>query len=139
MFGKKRPKVIDRIDTLISAGTEISGDLTFSGGMRIDGIVRGNVTATGNMDGALVLSQAARVEGEIKVTHAVVNGTILGPLQAKDYVELQSKAKVTGDVSYRTIEVQIGAVAQGRLKYLEDPKDDKVLLFKVPISEKWRD
>ncbi len=139
MFGKKRPKVIDRIDTLISAGTEISGDLTFSGGMRIDGIVRGNVTATGNVDGALVLSQAARVEGEIKVTHAVVNGTILGPLQAKDYVELQSKAKVTGDVSYRTIEVQIGAVALGRLQYLEDPKDDKVLLFKVPISEKWRD
>ena len=139
MFGKKRPKVIDRIDTLISAGTEISGDLTFSGGMRIDGIVRGNVTATGNVDGALVLSQAARVEGEIKVTHAVVNGTILGPLQAKDYVELQSKAKVTGDVSYRTIEVQIGAVAQGRLQYLEDPKDDKVLLFKVPISERWRD
>ena len=139
MFGKKRPKVIDRIDTLISAGTEISGDLTFSGGMRIDGIVRGNVTATGNVDGALVLSQAARVEGEIKVTHAVVNGTILGPLQAKDYVELQSKAKVTGDVSYRTIEVQIGAVAQGRLQYLEDLKDDKVLLFKVPISEKWRD
>jgi len=139
MFGKKRPKVIDRIDTLISAGTEISGDLTFSGGMRIDGIVRGNVTATGNVDGALVLSQAARVEGEVKVTHAVVNGTILGPLQAKDYVELQSKAKVTGDVSYRTIEVQIGAVAQGRLQYLEDLKDDKVLLFKVPISEKWRD
>ena len=139
MFGKKRPKGIDRIDTLISAGTEISGDLTFSGGMRIDGIVRGNVKATGNVDGALVLSQAARVEGEIKVTHAVVNGTILGPLQAKDYVELQSKAKVTGDVSYRTIEVQIGAVAQGRLQYLEDPKDDKVLLFKVPISEKWRD
>jgi cytoskeletal protein CcmA (bactofilin family) len=139
MFGKKRPKVIDRIDTLISAGTEISGDLTFSGGMRIDGIVRGNVTATGNVDGALVLSQAARVEGEIKVTHAVVNGTILGPLQAKDYVELQSKAKVTGDVSYRTIEVQIGAVAQGRLQYLEDPKDDKVLPFKVPTSEKWRD
>jgi cytoskeletal protein CcmA (bactofilin family) len=135
MFGKKRPKVIDRIDTLISAGTEISGDLTFSGGMRIDGIVRGNVTATGNVDGALVLSQAARVEGEIKVTHAVVNGTILGPLQAKDYVELQSKAKVTGDVSYRTIEVQIGAVAQGRLQYLEDPKDDKVLPFKVPTSE----
>ena len=139
MFGKKRQKVIDRIDTLISAGTEISGDLTFSGGMRIDGIVHGNVTATGNVDGALVLSQAARVEGEIKVTHAVVNGTILGPLQAKDYVELQSKAKVTGDVSYRTIEVQIGAVAQGRLQYLEDPKDDKVLPFKVPTSEKWRD
>jgi len=107
--------------------------------MHIDGIVRGNVTATGNVDGALVLSQAARVEGEIKVTHAVVNGTILGPLQAKDYVELQSKAKVTGDVSYRTIEVQIGAVAQGRLQYLEDPKDDKVLPFKVPTSEKWRD
>ena len=135
MFGKKRPKVIDRIDTLISAGTEISGDLTFSGGMRIDGIVRGNVKVTGNVDGALVLSQAARVEGEVKVTHAVVNGTILGPLQAKDYVELQSKAKVTGDVSYRTIEVQIGAVAQGRLQYLEDPKDDKVLPFKVPTSE----
>ena len=47
--------------------------------------------------------------------------------------------RLPGDVSYRTIEVQIGAVAQGRLQYLEDPKDDKVLPFKVPTSEKWRD
>jgi cytoskeletal protein CcmA (bactofilin family) len=135
MFGKKHSKPQGRIDSLIGAGTVITGDVNFTGGLRIDGIVRGNVIATENKGGTLVLSEAARVEGEIRVSHAVINGTILGPLYALDYIELQSKAKVTGDVSYRTLEMQLGAVVQGLLKYQEDPKEDKVLQFKSAATE----
>ena len=63
MFGKKHSKPQGRIDSLIGAGTVITGDVNFTGGLRIDGIVRGNVIATENKGGTLVLSEAARVEG----------------------------------------------------------------------------
>ena len=63
----------------------------------------------------LVLSEKARVDGEIHVSHVVVNGAIFGPLFASEYVELQAKANVSGDIHYRTLEIQLGAVIQGRL------------------------
>jgi cytoskeletal protein CcmA (bactofilin family) len=67
-----------------------------------------------------VLSERARVEGEIRVSHAVINGTVVGPVYGTQYVELQSKCKVSGDVHYRTLEIQLGAVVQGRLVHQEE-------------------
>ena len=93
----------------------IGGDLNFSGGLRMDGQVNGNVIATPGKPSTLVLSEHARVNGEISVTHLVINGTISGSVSASDYLELQSKAKVTGDVHYKTMEIQLGAIVEGRL------------------------
>ena len=67
--------------------------------------------------GTLVISEHARVDGEIRVSHIVVNGTVNGPVSASDYLELQPKARVTGDVSYKTLEMHVGAVVQGRLNH----------------------
>lgn len=115
MFGSKPGKVQNRIDSLIGAGTRIEGNVSFSGGLRIDGEVLGNVTATGEEPCALVISEQARVEGEIHVARIVVNGTIIGPVFASQFVELQPNARVTGDVHYATIEMHLGAIVQGRL------------------------
>ena len=60
----------------------------------------------------------------------VINGTVIGPVHAAEYVELQAKANVTGDVYYKTLEIQLGAVVQGRLVYQNDSKSDKVVQFK---------
>ena len=65
--------------------------------------------------GTLVLSEQARVEGQVKVSHVVINGTVTGPVHALEYLELQPKARVIGDISYRTLEMHLGAVVQGRL------------------------
>ena len=130
MFGSKSSKPQNRIDCLIGAGTTIEGDITFTGGLRVDGHVRGNVLASDGKAGTLVLSEQAQIEGEIRVSHVVVNGTVVGPVHAGEYVELQSKANVTGDVYYRTLEMQLGAVVQGRLVYQNDAKSDKVVQLK---------
>jgi cytoskeletal protein CcmA (bactofilin family) len=132
MFGNKNKpnKPQNRIDCLIGAGTEIKGDMTFDGGLRVDGRVHGNVVSVEGKPGTLVLSEAARIEGEIRVSHVVINGTVVGPVHAADYVELQSKANVTGDVYYRTLEMHLGAVVQGRLVYQDGNKTDKVVQFK---------
>jgi len=78
----------------------------------------------------LVLSEKAQIEGEIRVSHAVVNGTVIGPVHGSEYVELQPKSNVTGDVHYRTLEIQLGAVVQGRLVHQDDDKAQKVVSLK---------
>ncbi|MGA0033936.1 MAG: bactofilin family protein [Burkholderiales bacterium] len=135
MFGNKSNKPQNRIDCLIGAGTVIEGDLTFDGGLRVDGRVHGNVSSAEGKPGTLVLSEAARIKGEIRVSHVVINGAVVGPVHAADYIELQSKANVTGDVYYRTLEMHLGAVVQGRLVYQDDVKAEKVVKFK-PASAK---
>jgi cytoskeletal protein CcmA (bactofilin family) len=136
MFGiSKSNKPQNRIDCLIGAGTSIDGNITFSGGLRVDGRVRGNVISAEDKQGTLVLSDQARIEGEIRVAHAVINGTVVGPVHAAEYVELQGKANVTGDVHYRTLEMQLGAVVQGRLVYQPEGKSDKVVPIKPAVAE----
>jgi len=135
IFGKSASKPQNRIDCLIGAGTDINGSVTFSGGLRVDGHVRGNIIAVDGKPSTVVLSEKARVEGEIHVSHVVVNGTVVGPIVGAEYVELQPKAVVTGDVSYRTIEIHLGAVLQGRLLHADEVRSDKVVQFKPAVAE----
>ncbi|MEY3202342.1 MAG: hypothetical protein RIR70_1892, partial [Pseudomonadota bacterium] len=114
IFGKSN-KPQTRIDSLIGAGTTVEGDIIFSGGLRIDGEVKGNVRAKDNKPAVVVLSENGRVEGEIHVSHVVINGTVEGPVMADDSLELQPGAKVKGDVSYAQLEIHLGAVVEGRL------------------------
>jgi cytoskeletal protein CcmA (bactofilin family) len=135
MFGGKASKPQTRIDSLIGDGTTVEGNVIFNGGLRIDGRVKGNVLAGEEQPSTLVLSERARVEGEIRVSHAVVNGTVIGPVHATEYVELQPKCNVTGDVHYRTLEIQLGAVVQGRLVHQEEAQAPKVLTVKAATGD----
>ena len=121
------------IDSLIGSGTTIEGNISFSGGLRIDGHVKGNVKASANKPGTLVVSEMAKVEGEIDVAHVVINGTVAGPVRASEYVELLPKARVTGNVSYKSIEIHVGAIVMGQLVHEAPAKSEKVVEFK-PIS-----
>lgn len=131
MFGKRHSKPQSRIDSLIGAETRIEGNLSFSGGLRVDGEVIGNVIAKPGKPSTLVLSEHGRISGEINATHLMVNGKVEGPVRATEYLELQSKARVVGDVQYKTLEIQLGAVVEGRLIHLTDAVSDKVVTFKL--------
>src|SRR5688572_31862164 len=73
---RKESKPQNRIDSLIGATTRIEGNVFFSGGLRVDGMIRGNVAALPDQPGTLVVSEHARVDGEVQAAHIVVNGTI---------------------------------------------------------------
>lgn len=136
MFNNKHSKPQTRIDTLIGEGTCIDGDLSFSGGMRIDGQVNGNVIAVKDKPSTLVLSEHAKVNGEVRVTHLVVNGAISGPVSASEYLELQGKARLAGDVHYKTLEIQLGAIVEGRLIHSGSVAvQDKVVALKLSTGE----
>ncbi len=114
MFGKQN-KPQNRIDSLIGSTTRIEGNVFFSGGLRVDGMIRGNVAALPDQPGTLVISEHARIDGEVEAAHIVVNGTINGPLNATETLELQAGSRVKGDVHYKSIEMLQGAVVEGRL------------------------
>lgn len=118
MLGSRKSNA-GTIDSLIGAGTQIRGDVAFKGGLRVDGQVVGRVAAEDGGTGMLVVSEHARIEGEVRAAHVVVNGTVIGPIQADELLELQPKARVTGEIRYHTIEIHHGAVIDGSLSHLE--------------------
>ncbi|MDR3054087.1 MAG: polymer-forming cytoskeletal protein [Zoogloeaceae bacterium] len=115
MFAKKNTKgAATQIDSLIGKGTKIEGNIFFSGGLRVDGEICGKVIAE-SAPSTLMLSEHGVINGHVEVTYLVVNGSINGPVRAAEFLELQSKARVAGDVEYGMIEIQQGAVIEGRL------------------------
>ena len=113
---KSKPKP-QRIDTLIGAGTRIIGDVQFSGGFHVDGHIKGNVDAkSGSGSGAaLSVSDSGVVEGAVAVPHVILNGTVNGDILAHEKVELGATARVTGNVYYNLIEMEMGAEINGKL------------------------
>ena len=112
---RRESKPQNRIDSLIGATTRIEGNVFFSGGLRVDGAVRGNVAGLPDQPATLVVSEQARIDGEVQAAHVVVNGTINGPVDARETLELQAGSRVRGDIHYKSIEIQQGAVIEGRL------------------------
>jgi cytoskeletal protein CcmA (bactofilin family) len=121
MFKKRKPKVrSNRIDTLIGQGTEIMGNICFSGGLRIDGSVSGNIYTLDDDAAVLTLSERGIIQGEIKVPNLIINGTITGNVYSTSHVELAPKAKIKGNVYYRLLEMSMGAEVNGQLIHMED-------------------
>jgi cytoskeletal protein CcmA (bactofilin family) len=137
MFNKT-VKPQSRIDSLIGATTRIEGNVFFSGGLRVDGAVRGNVAALPDQPGTLVISEHARVDGEVSASHIVVNGTINGPVHAAETLELQAGSKVKGDVHYKSLEIQQGAVVEGRQVHQAGVELKNVELKLASITDKPR-
>ena len=112
---EKVSKPVETIDTLIGSGTVLQGDLEFTGGLRVDGHIKGHVSAQDSNKGTLVLSESGVIEGDVNVPHVVVNGTVNGNIASSAHVELQASAKVTGDIHYKAVEMELGAMLNGNL------------------------
>jgi len=131
MFGKKAQPPIK---SLIAQGTRIEGNMKFNEGLRIDGEVYGDIVATSEDGSLLVISEAAVVQGAIQADHVIINGTVRGPIHARELLELQPKAKIEGDVSYVALEMHQGATISGSLKPLmagESYSEDEKPLLKL--------
>ena len=118
MFG---PNQRSTMDSLIGPSTRIDGHVLFRGGMRIDGQVRGNVIAEGGLSSYLVVSEHARIDGDVRCDHLIVNGEINGAVYCAELLEIQPKARIIGDVRYKVLEMHGGAQILGRLSHDEAP------------------
>ncbi len=112
---------LDKGVTLIAANTEVEGEVRFSNQLYINGCVKGNVIAEDDGDATLVVSEEGSVNGEIRVPNVVINGSVEGNVFARKRVELAAKAKVSGNVYYKLIEMQLGAMVDGQMIHEGDP------------------
>ncbi len=115
-LGKKRPPPIR---SLIGEGTVLQGSVRFREGLRIDGQVNGDVIADGDGRSILVIGDNARVYGRVAASHVIIGGEVCGPVHCTELLELQPKARVTGDVRYELLELHPGALVDGELKPLK--------------------
>jgi cytoskeletal protein CcmA (bactofilin family) len=135
MFSKRKNAPHPHIDCLINADTVINGDIIFTGGLRVDGTVSGNIITHEGKSGTLIISQQARVEGRVAVTHAVINGEVQGDIIAQEFLELEAHARVSGNITYHTLEMHHGAIVSGKLTHairVEPSKPEEIV---IPFQE----
>lgn len=115
------------IRSLVGEGTVLHGNIGFAEGVRIDGEVHGDVVAT-TASSLIVISEKARVHGEVKASHVIINGEVRGPVHSTDLLELQPKARVTGNVRYEVLEMHQGALIDGELRPLKAAEKPALVL-----------
>lgn len=118
---KNKPKSKNtKIDTLIGQNSELKGDVVFSGGLHVDGVIKGNIFAEPDSGSILSVSERGMIEGEVRVPNIVLNGCVNGDVHAEEHIELAEKARVTGNVYYKLIEMVRGAEVNGNLVHRSD-------------------
>lgn len=114
MFNSNSKKRNTRIDTLVGRNTRVTGDVEFAGGLHVVGTVQGNVTAS-TPESVLSVGNDGKVQGEVRVAHIVLDGTVEGDVYAGERIELGANARVVGNVYYNLIEMAVGATVNGKL------------------------
>lgn len=124
MLGKKKQKPrrpTGNFDTLISSRTTIKGDVHFSGGLHVDGHIRGKVLADEGSDAVLRVSEVGEITGDIAAPHVIINGTVNGDVYATAHLELAEKAAINGSVYYNLIQMAMGSSVNGNLVHQREP------------------
>lgn len=120
MMARVKKLKLPPIVTVIGADTTVSGNVKFTSGMHVDGLVKGNVTGVPETNSSLVVSTSGRVEGDVKVDNLILDGIIIGDVFACNRVELASGAQVTGNLHYQLLEMAMGAQVNGQLIHTDD-------------------
>jgi cytoskeletal protein CcmA (bactofilin family) len=126
--GKKSKGASVKVDTIIGQQTRIEGDVHFSGGLHVDGHIKGGVIAETGSGSVLTVSEHGSIEGDVRVPTVILNGKVTGDVRSAERIELAAKARVDGDVYYNLIEMAMGAAVNGSLVHNAET-DSSVLAF----------
>ncbi|MBA3487443.1 MAG: polymer-forming cytoskeletal protein [Lysobacter sp.] len=124
MFKSKATDHSDQIDTLIGQQVVIRGDLYFTGGLLIEGRVIGKIVAEDGQKALLTLAQNGSIEGEVRAPVVIINGRLVGDVYASERVELESQARVEGNVHYKVVQMAAGSTLTGRLIHVDPLRED---------------
>jgi len=125
MFNRKKSRHMDA-SSIIGQHTEVEGNINFEGRLHINGVIRGDVSASQDQKAMLTLSESGAIHGNVNVPYVILNGPVIGSVHARDHVELAPKARVEGDVHYALIEMAMGAEVNGRLVRITAKEAERV-------------
>jgi cytoskeletal protein CcmA (bactofilin family) len=129
MFSRKKQPPIK---SLLAAGCRVMGNFQFADGLRLDGSIQGDIIGLPDAPSILVIAETAEVTGAITADHIIINGTVHGLICARHMLELQPKARITGDVTYKLLEMHKGASIDGKLCPLDASQKPPMLLDEKP-------
>lgn len=105
-----------RLSGYVGNGTVLTGETNFQAMLRVDGHLTGRVTSE---NGTLIIGSTGRVDANIKVAAALVNGTVNGDIVATEKLELGRTARVVGNVQTPRIVIEDGAIFEGNCTMLK--------------------
>ena len=122
MGDKKSPRNGHQaLETLVGPRAHIKGDITFSGGLYVEGSVKGKVVAEEGSAAVLTIAENGHIEGEVRAPVVVISGRMTGDVHAAERVELAANARVSGNIHYKVVEMAAGAMITGRLIHADAP------------------
>ncbi len=141
MLGKKKAAPAKaktaEVDTLIGVDTTIKGDLSFSGGLHVEGTIVGNVRSSqGQGKAMLILNESGSIEGDVEVANMLINGTVTGDVYSTEHCELAPNARINGNVYYKIIEMAVGAQINGNLVHRPEAESSNTVDFVAKDGKK---
>mgnify|MGYP003488333947 FL=1 len=124
MFGSdkhKSPRGGHAVETLIGPHAVIRGDISFSGGLYVEGTIHGKVNADEGSAAVITIAENGHVEGEVRAPVVVISGRMTGDVHASERIELAAHARVAGNIHYKVVEMAAGAMITGRLIHADAP------------------
>lgn len=113
----------ERLNRLVE-GTRIVGDLISDSNLRIDGEVTGNVSTSSKV----VIGELGKISGNLTCLDADIEGKIEGVLKVEQTLVLREKARITGDIYTSKVQIEEGAVFNGKCKMGKISKSDQVTM-----------
>ncbi len=114
-------KTADEIVSHLGEGTELSGEISFTKGLRVDGAIKGKVRS----DALLEIGPAGKVDAEINVRRILIRGEFRGAIRASERVEILKEGKVFGDIFSPCLIIEAGALFEGRCNMLDQKPELK--------------
>lgn len=111
MLDSRKTKVYNenKVVTILGPGTQVKGELSCKGTIRIEGKVEGTVYS----DDSVVLLDSGAIKGDIHAGQVIISGEVRGNVKAVDRLEISSQGKVIGDISAPRICIHEGVVFEG--------------------------
>lgn len=103
-------KAEDEIISLLGKGAELNGEVTFTNGLRVEGIIKGKVRS----EAILEIGPGGLVDAEVNIRKISINGEFRGVIHASDRVEIRKNGKVFGDIFSPCLIIEAGATFDGR-------------------------
>ena len=113
-------------DTLVGANTELKGDITSKGIIRIDGKITGNI----NVQGDLFVGDAAYIKGDITASNIHVAGSLEGNVFSSGLLKLLSTSRLIGDIQVKSFVCDEGSIFDGTCKMVESQTSKSLLMGK---------
>ena len=107
------------LNTMIGKGSVVQGDLRVQDSIRVDGNVKGNITASDTVQ----IGKDGEVEGHIHCRHVFLAGRVNGNILTQGKVVLETKAVVIGDIRATRLVVDEGAIFNGKCLMKEEDRN----------------